>query len=188
MSQVSGWTHGLHIIFLFSIIPSIKNDDMEGSLEHNHLSDLLQPGHVFALVAPQGNDEKSNYWLARCVRGKQKHAQPITNDHGFTYPTGSVVVSGTWLWTYMLRRNEILAFEDYQKKKIIVIYLHLIIATNLKLLKHHERPKVKELFTISNTDHEGMLETLKQRERTLLEHSARYIYFLCYFLHNDLMN
>ena len=36
----------------FSIIPSIRNDDIEISLEHNHLSDFLQPGHVFALVAP----------------------------------------------------------------------------------------------------------------------------------------
>ena len=61
---------------------------MESSLEHNHLSDLLQPRHVFALVAPHGNDEKSDYWLARCVRGQKKHAQPITDDDGFTYPTG----------------------------------------------------------------------------------------------------
>ena len=68
---------------------------MESSLEHNDLSDLLQLGHVFTLVAPQGNDEKSIYLLARCVRGKQKLAQLITDDDGFTYPTGSVVVAGT---------------------------------------------------------------------------------------------
>ena len=68
---------------------------MESSLEHNHLSDLLQLGHIFALVAPQGNDEKSDYWLARCVRGKQKLAQFITDDDGFTYRTGLVVVVGT---------------------------------------------------------------------------------------------
>ena len=86
---------------------------MESSLEHNHLSDLLQPGHVFALVAPQENDDKSAYWLSHCVRGKQKLAQPITDDDGFTYPTGSMVVTGTWLWTYMLRRNEIPTFADY---------------------------------------------------------------------------
>ena len=86
---------------------------MEISLEHNYLSDQLQPGHVFALVAPQGNDEKSDYWLEHCVRGKQKLAQPITDDDGFTYPTSSVVVAGTWLWIYMLRKNGILAFKDY---------------------------------------------------------------------------
>ena len=137
---------------------------MESSFEHNHLSDLLQPRHVFALVAPQGNDDKSNYWSAHCVRGKQRLAQPIIDDDGLTYPTGSVVVAGTWLWTYMLRRNGIPAFKDYQKHKVILIYSHLIIAKNVKLLKHQGRPKVKELFTITNDDHEALLETLKQRE------------------------
>ena len=76
-----------------------------------HLSiTIYQPGHVFALVAPLGNDETSDYWLAHCVRGKQNLAQPIIDDDGFTYPSSSVVVIGTWLWTYMLRRNKILAF------------------------------------------------------------------------------
>ena len=116
---------------------------MESLLEHNHLSDLIQPGHVFALVATQRNDEKYDYWLAFCARGKQKLAQPIIDDDGFTYPVGSVVVTGTWLRTYMLRRNGIPAFKDYQKHKLILIYSHLIIAKNVKLLKHQGRPKVK---------------------------------------------
>ena len=59
----------------------------------------------------------------------------------------------------MLRRNVILAFEDYQKHKIILIYSHLIIATNIKLLKHQGRPKVKEFFTIANANHEALLQT-----------------------------
>ena len=80
-------TWASHYLTPLSIIPSIRNDDMESSLEHNHLSNLLQPGHVFALVAPQGNDEKSDYWSAHYVRGKQNLAQLITNDNGFTYPT-----------------------------------------------------------------------------------------------------
>ena len=61
----------------------------------------------------------------------------------------------------MLRRNRIPTFEDYQKHKIILIYSHLIIAMNVKLLKHQGRPKVKEIFTITNVDHEALLETLK---------------------------
>ena len=72
----------------------------------------------------------------------------ITNDDGFTYPTSLVVVGKTWLWTYMLRRNGIPTFEDYQKHKIILIYLHLIIATNVKLLKHQGRPKVKNFLLL----------------------------------------
>ena len=86
-----------HYLTPLSIIPSIRNDVMESSLEHNHLSDLVQLGHVFALVAPQGNDEKLDYWLAHCVRGKKKLTQLITDDDGFTYSIGSMVVAGTWL-------------------------------------------------------------------------------------------
>jgi hypothetical protein len=71
------------------------------------------------------------------------------------------VVAGTWLQTYMIRRNVIPTFEDYQKNKTVLIYLHLIISTNVKLLKHQGRPKVKEIFTITNVDHEALLETLK---------------------------
>lgn len=36
---------------------SLSNDDMESSLEYDHLSDLVYPGHVFAVIAPQGNEE-----------------------------------------------------------------------------------------------------------------------------------
>ena len=61
----------------------------------------------------------------------------------------------------MLRRNGVPTFEDYQNHKTILIYSHLIIATNMKLLKHQGRPKVKEIFTITNVDHETLVETIK---------------------------
>ena len=64
----------------------------------------------------------------------------------------------------MLRKNGIPTFENYEKQKIILIYSHLIIATNVKLFKHQGIQKVKEIFTITNVDHEVLLETLKQRE------------------------
>ena len=72
-----------------------------------------------------------------------------------------MVVVGTWLRTYMLRRNGILAFEYYQKHTKILIYSHRIKEINVKLLKHQRRKKLKELFTITNVDHEALLETLK---------------------------
>ena len=117
--ESSEWvdTWAPHYFTPLSIIPSIRNDDMEISLEHNHLSDLLQPRHVFALVAPKVNDDKLDYWLSHCIKGKNKLAQLIIDDDGFTYPIGLVVVAGTWLWTYMLRRNGILAFEDVRRTK-----------------------------------------------------------------------
>lgn len=46
---------------------SMSNDDMEILVEYDHLLDLLQPIHVFAMVAPQGNEERLDYWLTWCV-------------------------------------------------------------------------------------------------------------------------
>ena len=137
---------------------------MDTSVDYDHLSDLLKPGDVFALVAPQGNDERSDYWLEHCVQGKQKILQWMKDGDGFTYPTSLVVVAGTWLRTYMIRKNGVPAFEDYEKNKTILMYSHLVISTNVKLSKHQGRPKTKELWTISTANHEALLETLKQKD------------------------
>jgi hypothetical protein len=67
----------------------------------------------------------------------------------------------------MIRNNDIPTFEDYEKHKTILMYLHLVIATNVKLLRHHARPKTKELWTISILDHEALLKTLKIRDDPL---------------------
>jgi hypothetical protein len=44
------------------------------------------------------------------------------------------------------------------------MYLLLLIATNVKLLRHHARQKTKELWKINSVDHEALLETLKVRD------------------------
>lgn len=88
----------------------------------------------------------------------------MTDDDGFMYPTSSIVVEGTWLRIYMIRKNGILAFEDYERHKTILMYFYLIIATNVKLLKHQEKPKTKELWTVTSVDHEAILDTLKKRD------------------------
>ena len=67
----------------------------------------------------------------------------------------------------MLRKNGILAFEDYEKHKTIIIYSHLIIAINVNLLKHQGRKKLKYFFNIINVDYKALLETLKQRDDVL---------------------
>ena len=145
----------------------MTNDTMESLVDYDLLLDLLQLGHIFAVIAPQGNEERSDYWLARCVWVKHKLTQPMEDDDGFMFPTGSVVVAGTWLRTYMIRKNGILAFENYEKQKTILMYSHLVIETNVKLLKHHAKPKTKQLWTLINVDHEAILDTLKQRDDPL---------------------
>ena len=41
------------------------------STDYDHISYLVQPGHIYAVVAPKDNEWGTNYWLARCIRGKK---------------------------------------------------------------------------------------------------------------------
>ena len=52
-------------------------------------------GHVYVVVALEGNEEEIKYWLARCVERKHKLVHPGVDDDNFEYPTSSVVVVGT---------------------------------------------------------------------------------------------
>lgn len=121
-------------------------------------------GHVYAVVAPQGNEEQTEYWLARCVERKHKLVHTRVDDDNFEYPTGSVVVVGTWLRKYLMRKNGLPAFEDYERHKKIMHYSHLILATNIKLVRYQGRPANKVLWTISMDDHETIIDALKKRE------------------------
>ena len=68
-------------------------------------------------MAPEGNEENIEYWLARCVERKHKLTSPRCDDDGFEYPIGSVVVVGTWLAKIVPTRNGLGAYEDYEPNK-----------------------------------------------------------------------
>ena len=58
---------------------------------HKLLNRILLAGHVYAVIAPEGNEEQTEYWLARCVETKHKLLTPREDDDGFHYPTGTVI-------------------------------------------------------------------------------------------------
>ena len=100
-------------------------------------------------MAPEGNEENIEYWLARCVERKHKLTSPRCDDDGFEYPTGSVVVVGTWLAKILSTRNGLGAYEDYEPNKKFIQYSYLILATNIKLSKYKGKPTNKVLWKIS---------------------------------------
>jgi hypothetical protein len=52
-------------------------------------------GNVYVVVAPEGNEEETEYWLARYVERKHKLVHSRVDDDKFEYPIGFVVVFGT---------------------------------------------------------------------------------------------
>jgi len=74
------------------------------------------------------------------------------------------VVVGTWLRKYLIRKNGLPAFEDYETHKKIIHYSHLVLATNIKLERYRGKPTNKELWNISMEDHETIIDALEKRE------------------------
>ena len=75
-----------------------------------------------------------------------------------------VIVADTWLRRYLTRRNGLPTFEDYQLKKKILHYSHMVVATNMKLERYKGRPTNKVLWKISKDEHEAIIDALKKRE------------------------
>ena len=86
------------------------------------------------------------------------------DDDCFEYPVGFFIIAGTWIGSYLTRRNGLPAFEDYQTEKKILHYSYLVVATNIKLERYKGRPANKVLWTISMDEHETIIDALQKRE------------------------
>ena len=67
------------------------------STDYNHISYLVQPGHIYAVVSLKDNEWGTNYWLARCIRCKQILNRSLIHDEGNEFHIGSMVVEGEYL-------------------------------------------------------------------------------------------
>ena len=39
--------------------------------DYDHISDFVQPGHIYAVVSLKDNEWGTGYWLERCIQGKK---------------------------------------------------------------------------------------------------------------------
>ena len=51
--------------------------------------------HVVVVIAPEDNEEGTNYYLCHCVRAKQKLDHSVIDGEGLEHHIGVVVVIGT---------------------------------------------------------------------------------------------
>ena len=58
------------------------------------------------MVAPKNNEWGFDYWLARCLEGKQTILEPITDDENIEFSTGSMVIKGVVLDTRSTTEKE----------------------------------------------------------------------------------
>ena len=127
------------------------------------LCTFVTAGHVFVVIAPEDNEEGTDYYLCRCVEAKQKLDHSVIDGEGLEYHVGAVVVTGTWLRRYLMKNPNLWLFEDWQTERKILHYSNHVVASNVHLIKYGGKPDNKILWKVRESDHEAILETLKCR-------------------------
>ena len=90
--------------------------------------------HIYAVVAPKGNEWGTNYWLARSLEGNQTLIVSLTDSEGIHFLIGSMVIKGEYMTLdERTRKKKGYKFQDYRPCHFVYHYTNLIIGTNIQL-------------------------------------------------------
>ena len=104
------------------------------SIDYDHISYLVQPRHIYAVVSLKDNEWGMNYWLERSIWGKQILNRSLIDDEGNEFPIGSMVVEGEYLTLDgKSRRTSGIVFMDYRPGYVVYHFTNLIIGMNIHL-------------------------------------------------------
>ena len=69
MDWVDDWYHVSLVVDprVVSETTHLEEGQSTISTDYDHISDLVRPGHIYAVVAPKYNEWGMNYWLERCI-------------------------------------------------------------------------------------------------------------------------
>ena len=81
-------------------------------------------GHVYVVIAPNYNNEQTEYWLARCVEPKKKLTCHQVDDDGFEYLIGSIVVVCT---SYIDTQQEEMVYQHLKTTNLKRIFYTILI-------------------------------------------------------------
>lgn len=137
--------------------------DGQRSVDHDSLTDYLQEGDVFAVIASENNEEHVDYYLLRCTRAKCTLTADVTDDYGHLFERHSVVVYGRY-YAQIATRGGAIVFSQYEWEKEAIMYSHLVLGVKLDLRRVHSKKTTAPRWTLSHSDHEGILDTLRHRE------------------------
>ena len=117
------------------------------------------------MVAPKNNEWGSDYWLARCLEGKQTLLEPVTDDENIEFPTGSMVIKGEYLTlAAQQKRKGGYVYQDYRPGAIVYHFTNLVFGINIKLytLGHKNRSHVR--YLLPHIEHEILMDTIGTRD------------------------
>ena len=117
------------------------------------------------MVAPKNNEWGFDYWLARCLEGKQTILKPVTDDEYIEFPIGSMVIKGENLTLVaQQKRKGGYIYQDYRLGAIVYQFINLVVGLNIKLrtLGHKNRSHVR--YLLPHLEHEILMDTTSSRD------------------------
>ena len=54
-------------------------------------------GHIYVVVSLKGNELGTDYWMVRCLEGKNTLNVSLTDSEGIHFPIGYMVIKGEYL-------------------------------------------------------------------------------------------
>ena len=134
-------------------------------IDYDHISDLVEPGHIYAVVSPKDNEWGMDYWLARCIQGKKILNGSLIDDEGNKFPIGFMVVEGEYLTLYgKSRRTSGHVFVDYRPGSIIYHFTNLIVGMDIHLQKISTKNSTKVHYFLPHSEHDRLMEAISNRE------------------------
>jgi len=154
---------------LVTLYPDIEDENQievshvepQFMVDYDDLTDIMEIGDVFAVIAGEDNDEGVDYYLLQCNSIKSKLVDSIVDDYGIDYSRGDMVVKGTYFVYVPSRAKRYLAYERFNVEKTSIQFSHLVIGTKLRMTT--TMYKGKERFQLLISDHERLLDVIRSR-------------------------
>ena len=91
---------------LVTLYPDIEDENQievshvepQFMVDYDDLTDIIEIGDVFAVIAREDNDEGIDYYLLQCNSVKSKLVDSIVDDYNIDYSRGDIVVKGTYFF------------------------------------------------------------------------------------------
>ena len=122
-------------------------------------------GHIYTVVSSKDSEWGGDYWLARCIEGKQTLIMSMTDDENNHFSTGSMVVKGEYLThDNNARKKGGYVYKDYKPGASVYHFTNLIIGTNLQVRTMPSRNSSKVRYFLPGTKHERLTEAIIIRD------------------------
>ena len=104
------------------------------------------------MVSSKDSESGGDYWLARCIEGKQTLIMSMTNDENNHFPTRSMVVKGEYfIHDNNARKKGGYVYRDYKLDASVYHFTNLIISTNLRVRTMPSRNSSKVCYFLPDT-------------------------------------